>query len=1004
MLKGVFKLWALSLLARAALEDSLVWRFLGPFPFAPRGGPSNDALKAPGLGPLGEAVAPWFCETAFESEAVSRDGSEGYPSELVIGAFIPDWQDVNVTVETETSDEGGKVSFRMSPDRIEFPEADWDSLQGAFGERTGGMFRSWVVGKVPDQIPRRRYVAQCTTSTEVRVHDADGTLGECTWTVLGSNPYRNPWGGQAVEVGGGDLLRARLVGMEDASFSCVFVETDAICGIAEEDFVAPDFVSGRLASPMISVAFRNLHPSERVVSVRSSVHSDFVWNTEGSNLSATEVPILPGQTMPLKIEMRQDGDTLVPSNISKTSLTVSIFADFENGQNCTVSANVTLSHYSFPDDAFQFTFEDYDGSLHYAAVRPPSEPCTDRMRSTTTAWEGGEQNGEDTKQNVSTISSQSPSLSLCPVLLGLHGAGVDVSPTRNAGWAGGFRQQRGAWLLLPTGRRKFGFDWQGVGRGNAFAALEALTRQLPGVPPEEREKYGVDPTRIVFSGHSMGGHGCWLMATRYADLALAAVPASGWIRFSLYSAPTLRVGFDYAGPLVAGILQTAQAPNDPALHVSNLLGLDVMVRIGTKDTNVIPWHMRRMARLHFEQGGNVTVSEDTSRAHWWGDVLKSDDVQAFFESHLETVNVKPPLPSRLLYTCVHPGECGSRAGFRLLQPERVYSPARVAMDLSRGGGRAEGGRWYLRSSNVCRLQHEEVRGIPKPSEVEIDGIIFPLWNSTASHLCRRSRVCRGPSSVKEDPLVPPKSADELGPIEEENMLQSSRSASNGWTLCSNEEWKGRERHGRTMGPLRQVMEWGPVLIVVGTAEGCGEGMRARGISMANGWWYRVRGALRVLEDGDVTDRELASHNLILLGGPDCNKITRKFRNLWRVPIAFAEGDADIQVKAHHLGSDGDTVTFSDPDTGVVFLAPHPFGEDNLMAVVGGTSVRGASAAASLLPLYSGGAIPDWLVVHAPSMSWQAEGGLLAGGFWDIHWQFASHASFVNSIPPTTAAF
>jgi predicted peptidase len=41
---------------------------------------------------------------------------------------------------------------------------------------------------------------------------------------------------------------------------------------------------------------------------------------------------------------------------------------------------------------------------------------------------------------------------------------------------------------------------------------------------------GADSSRVVFAGHSMGGHGGWHVATHFPDLALAVTTAAGWFR------------------------------------------------------------------------------------------------------------------------------------------------------------------------------------------------------------------------------------------------------------------------------------------------------------------------------------------------------------------------------------------------------------------------------------------------------------------------------------------
>ncbi len=42
------------------------------------------------------------------------------------------------------------------------------------------------------------------------------------------------------------------------------------------------------------------------------------------------------------------------------------------------------------------------------------------------------------------------------------------------------------------------------------------------------EQYGVDPSRIIITGYSMGGNGTWVLASRWPERFAAVVPICGW--------------------------------------------------------------------------------------------------------------------------------------------------------------------------------------------------------------------------------------------------------------------------------------------------------------------------------------------------------------------------------------------------------------------------------------------------------------------------------------------
>ncbi|CAH1263725.1 Hypp2754 [Branchiostoma lanceolatum] len=133
----------------------------------------------------------------------------------------------------------------------------------------------------------------------------------------------------------------------------------------------------------------------------------------------------------------------------------------------------------------------------------------------------------------------------------------------------------------------------------------------------------VDTLRVIFAGHSMGGHGAWHLATRHPDRALAVVSLAGWIKKEEYGDSNVFFRHDIststADPSVKAIMEACIAENDADRHVSNLQGIPVLTRIGADDRTVHPFFVRRMYRLLQETGLNVTYSELPKKEHWWWD-------------------------------------------------------------------------------------------------------------------------------------------------------------------------------------------------------------------------------------------------------------------------------------------------------------------------------------------------------------------------------------------------
>lgn len=136
----------------------------------------------------------------------------------------------------------------------------------------------------------------------------------------------------------------------------------------------------------------------------------------------------------------------------------------------------------------------------------------------------------------STYNSAIPSAGargrLPPVILALHGAGVDAA---NPAWAEIIPKRDGGWAVLPTGRTEWGEDWHGGSMDDAWAARDALPRMAERLGEEVSHETlsvakhtstthgacsGAGEVQSSYSrliGHSNGGQGAWHIAARYPD-------------------------------------------------------------------------------------------------------------------------------------------------------------------------------------------------------------------------------------------------------------------------------------------------------------------------------------------------------------------------------------------------------------------------------------------------------------------------------------------------------
>lgn len=199
-----------------------------------------------------------------------------------------------------------------------------------------------------------------------------------------------------------------------------------------------------------------------------------------------------------------------------------------------------------------------DGSVQYHAVMPPSGPEP----------AGG-----------------------YGLILSLHGASVQAS-----GQAAAYSPKEWAYLVAPTNRRPFGFDWEEWGR---LDAIEALDHALASMP--------VDRTRVHLTGHSMGGHGTWHVGAHFGQRFGVVAPSAGWISFETYGGP--------AHP--AGPVGRARAASKTLDFVGNFAQNSVYIIHGAKDDNVPVGQAETMFATLEPIVPDLTYYKDPGGRHWW---------------------------------------------------------------------------------------------------------------------------------------------------------------------------------------------------------------------------------------------------------------------------------------------------------------------------------------------------------------------------------------------------
>ncbi|GJJ75379.1 hypothetical protein EMPS_07737 [Entomortierella parvispora] len=732
--------------------------------------------------------------------------------------------------------------------------------------------------------------------------------------------------------------------------------------------VVMDAVDGVLAGEFISVALRNVGPHHALVKSVTVIDGSDEFSASLEDPSAA-IALYPGTHRPISVRLTKSigaakgiGETSDPLRFSLAFTLESRSKHKPNDRSRVMvsTANIRLDSRTW-GEPYKYTFRDFDGTIQYAAAIPPSHP----QSSTNSA----------------------------PIIVALHGAGVEVS--QSPFWQQEYKQRERSWIVLPTGRSPWGYDWHGASIKNVMSTIRGLRDYLPGVPDALRDVRGMQPDaeRILMAGHSNGGQGAWYWVTHFPDLAIAATPAAGYVNIKQYVPYSGWLSRSYTDSYLRGLLEASIIEYDNDVHISNAVGVPILARTGSADDNVPPMNSRKMVRLGQENAHNlsaISLSEIQGEGHWFTGALHDGVMQGFLRMHLkddvssnlstatpaEEV-VHPPLPKTFEVNLVNPAGMESRGGILVEQLRIPYRKGTLKVQIidTVPEGQATTSppttAWVIKSTNIRRFKFLDSPALRKRmtgssvSHLILDGVTFELGDKvgqlSSSELAYGTFLRGAPSHEKK----------EL------------------WQFSASDNWLRTERHRETYGPAIQILEK-RVIVVLGTHfetdSLAGTADRIAKLIVHDIYLYG-RADVEVLTDQEFCnmyqheEESAPKTNLILVGDAHQNVATK-------LVLAERKGEVTIDTKQGSVvvgnqGAEIETV-FQEPGTGLLMI--RPWGSSNLAMVIAGLDAQGLEMASRLFPKRTGILVPDWIVA-GPEMPWKGAGGVLAAGYWGNKWEY-----------------
>ena len=901
---------------------------------------------------------------------------------------FPKKSDSKLKFQSELSQDGYIQWKKLKPNRntlpITFPSIQWNSIVQSLHHTEILQYQAWIVGKF--KLDSKRTVE--ITFTGINTFWIDKNIGPIACDQYGNRPFS-----YSINLSKGSHIITSLVRAKHQTQLRFNIKTSKTVHfhtsktkLIETQFASnfiPDIIDNRLSSRVFGVTIKNLSPTDGIL-LKSIENSD-KNSISVSNQQPKWHEIYPNQISIISIYL-DDEQVLkcnaIPQVTTKLTLIFEIIPQTKTQTEKTSETSeaqivkkeeILNIRCRKQGQSFKMTFIDIDGSIQHAAVIHPLI-------------------------NSNSNSATEEKTAKYPILINLHGTGVSASDSADAykfkppGAGDSVDYTFGvenAWTIAPT--RHGAHNWEGIGKNTAMTALNELVKFS-----NAKTEYPGDKERIIFAGHSMGGHGTFLLAVSNPDLAIGVIPQAGWYRKEYYGDSNTLFYFDTQNSFIDSklkyVIESTIQQNAVELHISNLKYIPCFIRHGASDQVVHPFYSRRFTRLlnqlyyknnddgdgygmvEYEEYKDdyVRYKEIENKEHWWWDTERSNDggvtndkqMRDYFKYLLNFEKEKDIGKKDFTLTVFNPATVGSKNGIRILQTWFSFQKSSVNVRIASSGG----GKCDIITNNVRRLSIDTNRlGF---GTVTIDGALVDLGaeNQDSAMLCF---------------------------VLSENGKQQ-------WEECKDEKnYHLVERSPESYGPLLQVFE-SKFRIVYGTDCDAAtiETYKQWSVYLANLWYMTGdNGNVKIQADIDTDVTDLApNENILLIGDDRSNKWSKELVTNNDL-IDFKIGDKYLQI--------GNCVYKQ--AYGFMSIFPVVLDDDGLRlgAIISGSNLKSMydivlMAKPTIPPMTRqpfSNTIPDYIVTGKDTFE-KGFGGVIASGFWSYDWKWDSSTSYMSHCSDT----
>lgn len=454
--------------------------------------------------------------------------------------------------------------------------------------------------------------------------------------------------------------------------------------------------------------------------------------------------------------------------------------------------------------------------------------------------------------------------------------------------------------------------YHGLGKRDVFRAMDEVTRD-----------YNIDPQRVYLRGASMGGHGTWYVSIYHPDRFAAISPMCGYC---------YRFKHDRWEPVPSWEYQATLTEYGLSFFAENYLHVPNYIHHGELDKTVGVENSRTMSKCLNGLGYDCLYKEYKSVGH---DVWNVVDLESVYDWFMQYK--LDPYPKRVIYKTP------------TLRYNRAYW---VMIDE------------FVEANSVARIEAQ----VTAPNTVTVS-----TRNVRQFSLQLPEKLFDRAISVAV--LVDEMPAMTFAVSKDSPETISLRKSPTGpaWADFTGKTAPGlRKKHG-LQGPMTDIYE-DRFVYVYGAAGDDEEdrinqqvATRARDAFTGAFGERLFVGEFIVKKDTEVTGEDLRNANLILIGRPESNEITKNIQS--KLPIRL-EGDATVAKS-----------NLPAKDLNVAFIYPNPLNPRRYVFV------QYATDAKSFEPLPKSAQLPDYMIFKRVSDGKEIKTEFIEVGHFNGRWQF-----------------